>query len=421
MTYPLVIRELFMHRLVQSMAPRVYRWQTQLNYWWQASLYRLGLKHPPSVSIIINNYNYAQFLPEAIDSALAQRYPIKIEVIVVDDGSTDDSKSVIESYGARVTALLKENGGQASAFNLGFEQSCGEIVLFLDADDMLRPTAVLQAVAALAIERVLKVHWHQHEVDASGHRTGGLVPAWELTKGNLREAVINHDLDLSIIAQTSGNAWKRRYLEVVYPIPEMGDKHGADEYLCCLLPLFGDIAYIPEPQGFYRVHGANHRSSNKRSPLQIRRSDLKRRECVHQCIDKYLQQQGLEVDPSIWRNKPDTHYTWSKQILELYEAVEAQIPVGEMFILVDAGEWQDLFRDRTPIPFLECDGQYSGYPADATIAIQELERLRQAGATFIVFAWITFWWFDIFAGFHQYLLEQYQCTFEDERCVVFRL
>lgn len=412
-----------MHHLVKSLTRtrRFLWWQNQLNYCWQASLYYSGIKKPPSVSIIVNNYNYAQFLSDAIDSALAQRYPGKVEVIVVDDGSTDDSRCVIERYGTQVTALLKENEGQASAFNLGFEHSCGEIVLLLDSDDILRPTAMLQAAAALALEHVAKVHWHQHQIDSSGQRTGCLFPEWELATGNLRQAVINHDLDQPLIAPTSGNAWKRRYLEAVYPIPEMGDKHGADEYLCCLLPLFGDIAYIPEPQGFYRIHSANHASSNKRPRLQKLRSYLKRREHVHQCVDKQLQKQGLQVDSSIWRNKPDSHYTWTKNILELYEAIEAQVPVDEVFLLADSGEWHDLFRDRTPIPFLESNGQYSGYPTDAETAIQELERLRQAGANFIVFAWTNFWWFEAFEYFHQYLLEQYQCTFENERCVVFRL
>lgn len=89
----------------------------------------------PLVSILINNYNYGRFLKEAIDSALNQTYP-HVEVIVVDDGSTDDSKSIIASYENRIQPILKENGGQASAFNAGFAASQGDIVCFLDADDI---------------------------------------------------------------------------------------------------------------------------------------------------------------------------------------------------------------------------------------------------------------------------------------------
>jgi glycosyltransferase involved in cell wall biosynthesis len=68
----------------------------------------------PLVSILINNYNYGRFLTEAIDSALNQTYS-NIEVIVVDDGSTDNSQEIIKSYQDKIIPILKPNGGQASA------------------------------------------------------------------------------------------------------------------------------------------------------------------------------------------------------------------------------------------------------------------------------------------------------------------
>ena len=83
----------------------------------------------PLVSINVNNYNYARFLNQAIDSALNQTYP-NIEVVVVDDGSQDSSQEIIGSYGNQIVPVLKENGGQASAFNEGFRVSQGEIVMF---------------------------------------------------------------------------------------------------------------------------------------------------------------------------------------------------------------------------------------------------------------------------------------------------
>jgi glycosyltransferase involved in cell wall biosynthesis len=97
------------------------------------------------VSIIINNYNYGRFLKEAIDSTLNQSYP-KTEVIVVDDGSTDNSRQIIANYGQRIIPVLKHNGGQASALNAGFAHSHGEVVIFLDADDILLPETVQRVV-----------------------------------------------------------------------------------------------------------------------------------------------------------------------------------------------------------------------------------------------------------------------------------
>src|SRR6478735_6102551 len=101
--------------------------------------------HPPLASVIINNYNYADYLHQAINSALQQDYS-NTEVLVVDDGSTDQSRDVIFGYGSRVTPIFKSNGGQASALNAGAAASRGDIVLFLDADDVLLPSAVTNVV-----------------------------------------------------------------------------------------------------------------------------------------------------------------------------------------------------------------------------------------------------------------------------------
>ena len=92
----------------------------------------------PLVSVIIGNYNYGRFISEAIESALNQTYK-NFELIVVDDGSTDNSREIIESYGDKLTAIFQENGGQGRAFNAGFAVSKGEIICFLDSDDYYYP------------------------------------------------------------------------------------------------------------------------------------------------------------------------------------------------------------------------------------------------------------------------------------------
>src|SRR5579863_1287385 len=100
-----------------------------------------------TVSIIINNYNYGRFLREAIDSALCQDYP-NTEVVVVDDGSDDYSRDIILSYGDRVRPVLKENGGQASALNAGAAVSQGDVICFLDSDDIFYPEKVSKILEA---------------------------------------------------------------------------------------------------------------------------------------------------------------------------------------------------------------------------------------------------------------------------------
>src|SRR5438045_4179514 len=93
----------------------------------------MGLRQP-LVTFVTVNYNYANYLGEAIESALNQSYG-NIEVVVVDDGSTDNSREVIESYGNRIISLYQHNQGQAAGSNAALKRCHGSIICFLDADD----------------------------------------------------------------------------------------------------------------------------------------------------------------------------------------------------------------------------------------------------------------------------------------------
>src|SRR5260221_12358121 len=121
-------------------------------------------------SIIVTSYNYERFLGHAIESALAQTHG-ETEVIVVDDGSTDGSRRVIDAFGNRITSVPKANAGQASAFNAGFAASSGEIVPFLDSDDVLLPTATECAAKRLGPGDGVKAHWPVWGSGDGGERT----------------------------------------------------------------------------------------------------------------------------------------------------------------------------------------------------------------------------------------------------------
>ncbi|MCB0189790.1 MAG: glycosyltransferase family 2 protein, partial [Caldilineaceae bacterium] len=212
------------------------------------------------ISIIINNYNYAHYLAQAIESALAQSYDA-VEVIVVDDGSTDDSRSIIRSYGARVTSIFKANGGQASALNAGFASSRGDVVIFLDADDLLLPETAAHVQAAFCAQPDLaKVQYPMAVINEKGVHTGQVKPSAHLLlhSGDLRRQVLTFPFDIPWMA-TSGNAFSARVLRQIFPIPEgVYGKAGADWYLAHLTPLFGPVLFLDEVGACYRIHQANH-------------------------------------------------------------------------------------------------------------------------------------------------------------------
>lgn len=99
----------------------------------------------PLVSVIIPTYNYGRYLRQSIDSALQQTYP-NIEVIVVDDGSTDDTQSLLADYGDKVRNILQANQGAAAARNRGIREARGDYIAFLDADDSYCPDNIAAKV-----------------------------------------------------------------------------------------------------------------------------------------------------------------------------------------------------------------------------------------------------------------------------------
>ena len=206
------------------------------------------------VTVVICNYNYENYLAASIDSALAQDYPATA-VMVIDDGSTDGSRAIIEGYGTRVSAVFKTNGGQVSAYNYAIETLSTEYVIFLDSDDVLYPGAVSEVMRLFAQGEWAKVQFRLDVMDADGVLTGAYVPNSEPPTDCARLLMGGW---LYPSPPASGNAYRVSALRRVFPVPEEGvNRYGADFYAIYGVALSGPVASVAKSLGGYRVHNAD--------------------------------------------------------------------------------------------------------------------------------------------------------------------
>jgi glycosyltransferase involved in cell wall biosynthesis len=208
---------------------------------------------PNSVSIIINNYNYARFLRECIDSALNQSH--RAQVIVVDDGSTDESIEVVQSYGSRICTILKDNGGQGSAVNAGFAAATGDVVMILDSDDLLELNAVEEVLLQWRAGTVM-AHYAMTIIDTEGYPISTHPDPPEcLDEGDVVPILLKSGRFRSTV--TSGMAFGRDALARCLPVPESQYRESVDGYLLRCVAFLGKVQRIDGRLARYRVHGSN--------------------------------------------------------------------------------------------------------------------------------------------------------------------
>jgi glycosyltransferase involved in cell wall biosynthesis len=212
------------------------------------------------VSIIVLNYNYARFLVEAIDSVLNQDYPV-CEVIVVDDGSTDNSRAVIARYGDRIRSVLREtNDGQIPALKDAWPLARHPILIFLDADDVLFPHAA-GTVASRWTTRTVKTQSPVIRIDEAGRQIGTITPKFppNLDTDKLRRSLLR--TGCCFLSPSSGNAYSRDLLEAV--TRDGGFELESPREFCMDVimegnaPFYGEVVTIYEPLAYYRVHDRN--------------------------------------------------------------------------------------------------------------------------------------------------------------------
>jgi len=208
-----------------------------------------------SLSVIINNYNYAQFLPVTIESVLGQSVPVQL--IVVDDCSTDGSRDVIRRYADRLQLVfLKVNSGQGAGLNAGFAEATGDLVMFLDADDFMLPGAVEAILRNYDPQTALYLYRMRYG-DEQG-TLGGFYPplSTRFASGDVSSQLRQTGRYAGTI--TSGMVCSRAALAKMMPMDPEAFRYGGDGHIAVGLPLYGPVKASDTAICCYRLHGRQH-------------------------------------------------------------------------------------------------------------------------------------------------------------------
>ena len=267
-----------------------------------------------TASIVFTNHDHGRFVAQAIDSALAQTHAA-VEVVVVDDGSTDESRRIIAGYQTRRVRCW-ENGGQAPAIKAGFAESCAEVVLFLDSDDILYPDAVSRITSRFG-PRIAKVQGRLDLIDDRGHGLGRQTPPLAMPSGDLLAVVLRHGWNPCASHERQrvreSRRWRRccRSRRATRGLSAAdGRLSVSDHYLSVLAPFRGGVVSLPEPLGAYRIHAA--RRTRQRSALlaDVRRR-IERTAALSGIVRRWAEQRELPASPtSRWAPPITSRSAW---------------------------------------------------------------------------------------------------------------
>lgn len=253
----------------------------------------------PKISVVIDNYNYGRYLEQAIRGVLDQDYPGEVECVVSDDGSTDESRDIIASFGDKVVGVLRENKGQATAFNNGFEAATGEIVCMLDSDDYWVPRKLKTIAERFEDPEVGIVQHHLRDVDVKGEPLPQPFPEWPA------EYTIDDFLDQRChFTATSGLAFRKSILDKVLPLPT-DVFYYLDDLLFVKAMFLSKAANVPEILGFHRIHDANFCAGGYWNPKKLE-FDIKMREVFNREIAPWM----------------DRHKKWFTERYRVWEDME---------------------------------------------------------------------------------------------------
>jgi hypothetical protein len=288
------------------------------------------------------------------------------------------------------------------------------VVILLDADDILLPSAAGRAAAVLDVPGAVKVHWPVETVDAEGRRLGGHLPLDPLPAGDLRAQLLEVGPGAVAFSPTSGNAWTRAYLSRVLPAPAGQYRIGLDAYLAGLAPLYGIVDADERSHSLYRLHPSGNWSALSFGDRL--EHDLAIDEVTRKCVADRCTALGIDADPERWRVT-----SWFHQLSSAMDELGPFVR-GRTVALIDEDQWGlDGSVGWTARHFPDHDGVYWGLPSSDADALAELDRAIADGATRLVVAWSAFWWLDYYAEFFRSVRSRFPTLLSTDQVVVFDL
>ena len=306
----------------------------------------------PFVTALIDTYNHELFIADAINSVLKQDFPAsETEILVVDDGSTDNTPEIVRKFAPRVRLLRKVNGGQASAFNAGIPEANGEIVAFLDGDDWWAPGKLTAVAKAFAADADIGLVGHGiTEVYPDGRQRTEVSREVDRFRITSTEEAKRFRLSRGFLG-TSRMAYRREILRRIGTVPD-ALTFEADEYLFTLAGLFADVMILRESFTFYRLHDKNlFQLAN--GNVQAIRGKQRVLAALAQSLQEKLKQNGVrfeiarivlecvEVEADFLRLVVDSGFPW--------ETVATELRIMRVFHS-DASIWQHLFSYTRLVP-----------------------------------------------------------------------
>ena len=232
----------------------------------------VGPMPKPFVTVLIDTYNHERFIEQAISSVLEQDFPpSEREILLVDDGSTDNTAAIVRKFVPQVRYLGKANGGQASAFNAGIPEACGEVISFLDGDDWWAKDKLRTVVEQLEKNPEVGAVGHgYYEVYSNDQPPKLFVPEERFLlrfRGAEDVRLFTH---LRCFLGTSRFTVRRPVLDRILPVPEELVVE-ADEFLFTLAVAIGGALVLDQPLFYYRLHAGNLFQLQSHDPTKDRR------------------------------------------------------------------------------------------------------------------------------------------------------